>query len=70
MKDARQARWRKSSHTSQEGGTCVELVQLRTSLAVRDSTDPTGPVLHFGRDAIATLLGQIKTGELDRRQTV
>ncbi|MFA1543390.1 DUF397 domain-containing protein [Actinomadura monticuli] len=66
MKGSKRTAWRKSSYTSQEGGTCVELASLNTSLAVRDSTDPDGPVLRFGRDAVAGLLNRIKTGELDR----
>ncbi|NEA21293.1 DUF397 domain-containing protein [Actinomadura bangladeshensis] len=66
MKDEPGATWRKSSHTGQEGGTCVELAVLNATVGVRDSTDPNGPVLHFERDAVASLLGRIKTGELDR----
>jgi hypothetical protein len=58
--------WRKSSHSGQEGSTCIELADLKTTLGVRDSTDPHGPVLRFGRDAVAGLLNRIKTGELDR----
>ncbi|WP_433476844.1 DUF397 domain-containing protein [Spirillospora sp. CA-142024] len=58
--------WRKSSYTSQEGGTCVELADLDAAVGVRDSTDPHGPVLRFGREAVAGLLGRIKSGELDR----
>jgi hypothetical protein len=57
--------WRKSSHSGQEGSTCVELADLKTALGVRDSTDPEGPVLQFARDAVAGLLTRIKTGALD-----
>ena len=66
MKDLKRVTWRKSSYSSQEGGTCVELANLDSATGVRDSTDPHGPVLHFGRDAMADLLGRIRTGELDR----
>lgn len=66
MKDLKHATWRKSSYTGQEGGTCVELASLNATVGVRDSTDPDGPVLHFGRDAVAGLLSRIKTGQLDR----
>ena len=66
MTGSKQTAWRKSSYTSQEGGTCVELADLTSVVGVRDSTDPHGPVLQFGRDAMARLLGRIKTGELDR----
>ncbi|GAA1785169.1 DUF397 domain-containing protein [Actinomadura chokoriensis] len=66
MKDLRDAAWRKSSYTGQEGGTCVELANLNATVGVRDSTDPDGPVLQFGRDAVAGLLRRVKSGELDR----
>lgn len=66
MKDVKSVGWRKSSHSSQEGGTCVELAALNMAVGVRDSTDPNGPILQFGRDAVAGLLSRIKTGELDR----
>ncbi|MFB4312125.1 DUF397 domain-containing protein [Actinomadura sp. GTD37] len=66
MKDSTRVAWRKSSYSTQEGGACVELANLTSAVGVRDSTDPDGPVLQFGRDAVAGLLNLIKTGELDR----
>ncbi|GAB3073625.1 DUF397 domain-containing protein [Micromonospora schwarzwaldensis] len=39
-------RWRKSSHSGDEGA-CVEMAPLPETVAVRDSKDPTGPVLVF-----------------------
>lgn len=66
MKDGPHPLWRKSSYSGQEGGTCVELANLTTTVGVRDSTAPNGPVLQFERDAVASLLSRIKTGELDR----
>jgi hypothetical protein len=42
------------------------MADLEVALGIRDSTDPHGPVLQFGRDAMAGLLSRIKTGELDR----
>lgn len=38
------ATWRKSSF-SQNGGNCVEVANLATGIAVRDSKNPDGPVL-------------------------
>ncbi|WP_433232584.1 DUF397 domain-containing protein [Actinomadura formosensis] len=35
--------WRKSSHSSSQGDECVELANLGTVVAVRDSKDPDGP---------------------------
>ncbi|MFI0409907.1 DUF397 domain-containing protein [Actinomadura sp. 3N508] len=63
---AMNAAWRKSSHSGQEGTTCVELADLKTAVGVRDSTDPSGPVLQFGRNAVASLVRRVKAGELDR----
>ena len=40
------AAWRKSSHSGDEGA-CVELASLPGRVAIRDSKDPTGPVLIF-----------------------
>ncbi|QKW33820.1 DUF397 domain-containing protein [Actinomadura sp. NAK00032] len=66
MKNGARTTWRKSSYSTQEGGQCVETADLEATLGIRDSTDPDGPVLHFGRDAVTELLNRIKTGELDR----
>ncbi|MFF9480586.1 DUF397 domain-containing protein [Streptomyces sp. NPDC014733] len=45
------ADWIKSSYSSQEGGSCVEvarnLVPALGVLPVRDSKDPNGPALAF-----------------------
>ena len=40
--------WRKSTHSGQGESTCVEVAELSRGLAVRDSTDPSGPRLAFG----------------------
>ncbi|WP_027660542.1 DUF397 domain-containing protein [Salinispora fenicalii] len=43
------ARWRKSSRSSGNGGDCVEVADnLPGVVGIRDSKDPTGPVLVFG----------------------
>ncbi|MDF5751451.1 DUF397 domain-containing protein [Spongiactinospora sp. TRM90649] len=40
--------WRKSTRSSDNGGNCVEVAtNLPDRIAVRDSKDPTGPVLTF-----------------------
>ncbi|MFE9106766.1 DUF397 domain-containing protein [Actinomadura geliboluensis] len=62
MKDGAHLTWRKSSYTGQEGGTCVELADLNPMVGVRDSTDPGGPVLQFGRDAMRRLVLSVKSG--------
>ncbi|GAA2195109.1 DUF397 domain-containing protein [Micromonospora lupini] len=46
------ARWRKSTRSNGSGGACVEVADNLSGLvAVRDSKDPTGPVLVFAPDA-------------------
>ncbi|MEV4253309.1 DUF397 domain-containing protein [Spirillospora sp. NPDC049652] len=47
--------WRKSSHSTDNGGDCVELADLVTFVGVRDSTDPEGPHLTMTRKNLAVL---------------
>jgi hypothetical protein len=58
------AAWRKSQRSTQQGA-CVEVADLTTATAIRDSKDPDGPMLVFGRGEFAALLGAVKAGELD-----
>ncbi|NVI87865.1 DUF397 domain-containing protein [Actinomadura sp. BRA 177] len=59
--------WRKSSHSDQEGGNCVEVGGDGVSIvAVRDSKDPDGPKLAFGRVAFSALASDIRAGRYDR----
>ena len=44
--DLTHADWRKSSYSGSNGGDCVEVARnLPGTIAVRDSKNPTGPVL-------------------------
>jgi hypothetical protein len=43
--------WRKASYSSGNGGNCTEVATVPGSVLVRDSKDPGGPVLAFGREA-------------------
>ena len=52
--------WRKSSYSS-TGTSCVELAG--TLDHVRDSKNPTGPVLHAD---LTVLVTKIKAGDFDR----
>lgn len=52
MTDLMGAIWRKSSRSGGNGGQCVEVADnLSGVVGVRDSKDPTGPVLVFGPKA-------------------
>jgi hypothetical protein len=56
------ARWRKSS-ASNPSGCCVELAELPgRRVAVRDSQDPCGPALVFGRAEMASFLRDLRAG--------
>ncbi|WP_369392078.1 DUF397 domain-containing protein [Streptomyces sp. CG1] len=37
--------WRKSSYSSDEGGNCVEVATHPAAIHIRDSKNPTGPIL-------------------------
>ncbi|MDG4817970.1 DUF397 domain-containing protein [Micromonospora sp. WMMD956] len=46
--DLSSARWKKSTRSGTSGGDCVEVAaNLTNVVAVRDSKDPSGPVLAF-----------------------
>ena len=59
------ASWRTSSHSQPAGTDCVEVAHVVDTSAVRDSKDPTGPVLTFTAGALSTLVRAIKTGACD-----
>ncbi|HLH58806.1 MAG TPA: DUF397 domain-containing protein [Streptosporangiaceae bacterium] len=60
--DLSRAVWRKSAYSG--GATnCVEVAgNLPVIVAVRDSKDPAGPSLMFGRRAWNAFTGQVKSG--------
>jgi hypothetical protein len=56
--------WRKSSRSSAEGSNCVEVADLPAGgRAVRDSKDPSGPMLRFTASEWQAFLGGVKDGE-------
>ncbi|MFE5740897.1 DUF397 domain-containing protein [Streptomyces celluloflavus] len=59
-------RWFKSSY-SNNGGDCIEvaanLVVTRGVVPVRDSKNPSGPVLDFPADAFSSFVAGVKDGE-------
>ncbi|GGP45771.1 DUF397 domain-containing protein [Saccharothrix coeruleofusca] len=56
-------RWRKSTRSGNSGGECVELAHTRDML--RDSKNPSGPVLRFERARLAAFLDGVRTGRFD-----
>ncbi|MFY1597351.1 DUF397 domain-containing protein [Micromonospora sp. WMMD737] len=62
MIDFSRATWRKSTRT-QQSGQCVEVARVGESVGVRDSKDPTGPVLVFTPGQFAAFLEGAAEGE-------
>lgn len=58
-------RWRKADRSSGTGSECVEVADLGTGTAVRDSKNPTGPKLAFSRKEWAAFASRVRNGALD-----
>jgi len=52
--------WRKSSYSGNSGGNCVEVGAAAHLIAVRDSKDPDGSRLTFGREAWDAFAAKVK----------
>ena len=59
--DLTKALWRKGSRSS-GNGACVEIADLPSAVAVRDSKDPAGPKLTFSRQAWSAFVERTKDG--------
>ena len=58
------ARWVKSTRSNGGGGNCVETSRLHDDgVAVRDSKDPSGPILYFTANEWSAFVGALKEGE-------
>jgi Domain of unknown function (DUF397) len=61
-----QAVWRKASRSGGNGGDCVEVADnLGPVVAVRDSKNPTGPVLVFDRGTWREFVANVHDGQFD-----
>ncbi len=57
----------KKSSRSTGGGNCVEVgVNNDGTIALRDSKDPTGPVIELSPDAFCAFLNAVKHGAFHR----
>jgi len=52
--------WRKSGRC--DSGTCVEIASSGDGVAMRDSKEPDGPVLHIARDQWTDFLAGVRAG--------
>lgn len=53
--------WRKSSYSSGDGGSCVEMLDdYPLGIPVRDSKSPHGPVLVFGETAWLSFITDLR----------
>ena len=60
MEGNRAIAWRKSSYSGNNGGDCVEVGSAAPLIAVRDSKDPDGARLTFGREAWDAFAAKVK----------
>ncbi|GAA0237275.1 hypothetical protein GCM10009527_037310 [Actinomadura nitritigenes] len=52
--------WRKSSHSDETGGQCVEVAALPRAIAIRDSKSPAAGRLELPRHSFAALLAHLR----------
>ncbi|MFD8784631.1 DUF397 domain-containing protein [Kitasatospora sp. NPDC059599] len=62
MTDNSPTAWRKSSHSNNDGGMCIEVDDVRPG-RVRDSKDPDGPRLDFAPAAWQAFVTAVRAGE-------
>ncbi|GAB7183289.1 DUF397 domain-containing protein [Kitasatospora sp. Ki12] len=60
--DQQATRWRKSSYSNTDNGSCVEADDARPG-RVRDSKDPDGPALAFTPAAWQSFVSAVCAGE-------
>jgi hypothetical protein len=64
--DLSHAEWRKSTRSQGGSANCVEVAELPGGgRAVRDSKNPSGPVLKFTPGEWDAFIGGVKDGEFD-----
>jgi Domain of unknown function (DUF397) len=63
--DLDRADWRKSTRSGPYSDNCVEVAFVDGAIAMRDSKDPTGPVLIFTPAEWDAFVAGAKDGEFD-----
>ncbi|MFC7840448.1 DUF397 domain-containing protein [Streptomyces sp. NPDC057382] len=57
--DLTRVQWRRSTYSGSSGGECVEVAELRSVIAVRDSKNPGGGVLGLSPEAYAAFVAHV-----------
>jgi hypothetical protein len=65
MEDTTGLNWRKASKSAGNGGGCVEIADRAGNVHIRDTTARHRGMLTVNTDTFATLLANVKAGELD-----
>ena len=60
MEGTRAITWRKSSYSGNNGANCVKVGATAPLIAVRDSKDPDGARLAFGREAWEAFAAKVR----------
>lgn len=63
--DLSRAQWHKSTRSGPNCDNCVEVAMIGGAVALRDSKNPTGPVLIFTPDEWDAFTAGAKDGEFD-----
>lgn len=63
--DPLRAPWRKSSRSGDQAGGCVEVANADGSVFLRDSRDPSGPVLGVPSEDWSAFLAALRDGAFD-----
>ncbi|MES9606118.1 DUF397 domain-containing protein [Actinomadura sp. NPDC048032] len=64
--DLSQARWVKATASASSNGGCVEVADLDTAAALRDSRTPEAGVHVVSRSVLAAFLDDVRAGRYDR----
>ncbi|MEK8171382.1 DUF397 domain-containing protein [Streptomyces sp. M19] len=57
-------RWFTSSYSG-SGGSCVEVATNLATIPIRDSKNPTGPVLNFSTTSFTSFIASVKAGKFN-----
>lgn len=58
--DLTSVRWRRSSYSGNTGGECVEIADLESGIAIRDSKNPAHGILTLAPEAWAALVAYVR----------